>query len=238
MITRDNWLTFGGKSTKDFGVFLVGNAVYNAPEREYEKVSIPGKNGDLLIDQKRFANLELSYDVILFEDFDRNITGLRNYLLTTVGYNRLEDTYFPGEYRIARYASMFEVENFRHSDIGTFVITFDCKPQRFLKTGETAIILTSSGSIYNPTIMPAKPLVRVYGTGQVAIGNQTITITSANEYTDIDCELQDAYKGTTNCNGNIILNSGGFFELTGGVNGVTLGSGITRVEITPRWWKI
>lgn len=238
MITKDNWLTFAGKSTKDFDVYLVGNAVYNAPSREYEKVSIPGRSGDLIIDYQRYLNLEVEYNVIVYEDFDMNITGLRNYLLSRTGYQRLEDTYFPDEFRLARFQDGLEMETVRHSDIGHAVITFDCKPQRYLKSGEVSRTYTANGTIYNPTTMTAKPFVRVYGTGELAIGEETIRITTADEYTDIDCELQDAYKGTTNCNGNIQLSSGDFFSLKEGRNGITLGSGITKVEITPRWWKI
>ena len=83
----------------------------------------------------------------------------------------------------------------------------------------------------------AKPLLRVYGTGSVGIGSETLTITSANQYTDIDCDLQDAFKGTTNCNGNIRLSSGSFPVLKPGYTGVTL-SGVSRVEIIPRWFSV
>lgn len=238
MIKKNHFFTFDGKSSRDFGVYLVGNAVYNAPEREYNKVSVPGRNGDLLIDLGRYANLELPYTVIVYEDFDQNITGLRNWILSRPGYRRLEDTYFPEEFRIARFSNLFEMEEVKHSDIGYAEITFDCKPQRFLKSGEIKKVFSANGRIYNPTQMEAKPLIRVYGVGQVGIGNQTITITQADEYTDIDCDLQDAFKGTTNCNGNIVLNSGGFFSIPSGNVGVSLGSGITKVEITPRWWRL
>ena len=82
----------------------------------------------------------------------------------------------------------------------------------------------------------ALPLIRVYGTGALAIGNVTITINSASGYTDIDCDLMDAFKGSTNCNGNITLTSGEFFYLDPGENGISFGSGITKVIVKPRWW--
>lgn len=234
----NHFLTFDGKSTKDFGVYLIGNAVYNAPGREYEKVSVPGRNGDLLIDNGRYSNLELEYNIIIYENFTKNIRGLRNYLASKNGYFRLEDTYNPSEYRIAKYSNGLELENVRPGDIGTALIYFDCKPQRFLKSGEKAYTFTSNGTIKNPTLMDAKPLVRVYGEGEVSIGAQTITITTADSYTDIDCELQDAFMGSVNCNPNIQLTSGDFFVLLPGDNGITLGTGITKVEIIPRWWVI
>lgn len=234
----NHFLTFDGKSTEDFGVYLIGNAVYNAPGREYEKVSVPGRNGDLLIDNGRYSNLELEYNFIIYENFTLNIRGFRNFLASKNGYFRLEDTYNPSEFRLAKWSNGIELEAVRAGDIGTGVVYFDCKPQRYLKTGEKTQTFTANGTIKNPTLMDAKPLVRVYGTGDVGIGSQTIKITSADGYTDIDCELQDAFKGSVNCNQNIQLLSGDFFVLKSGDNGITLGTGITKIEIIPRWWVI
>ena len=121
--------------------------------------------------------------------------------------------------------------------MGTFDVIFDCKPQRFLKTGETSQTFTGSGSLTNPTRYPALPLVRAYGTGTLRLGSTSIVISSNNSYIDIDCEIQDAFRGATNCNGNITLSSGRFFALAPGYNGISM-SGITRVEITPRWWTL
>ena len=233
-----DFLRFDNVSTASYGVFLVGNKVYDAPEREFERISIPGRNGDLLIDNGRYSNYELEYDAIIYENFDSNLSNLKNLFMSKTGYCRLEDTFHPDEFRLAKYTGALEMEAVRINDIGHFLLRFDCKPQRFLKSGETAVEFTSSGSINNPTKMVALPLVRVYGTGQLTIGGNTITINTNSSYTDIDCDLQDAFRGTVNCNGNIQLNSGKFFQLNPGSNYVSIGSGITRVIITPRWWRL
>ena len=116
-------------------------------------------------------------------------------------------------------------------------MTFDCDARRFLKNGDNIITLTANGSIFNPTYFDAKPLIRAYGTGSFTINDITVTITSANVYTDVDCEIMDAYKGTTNCNSNISTTNNEFPALRPGANNITL-SGITKLEITPRWWTI
>lgn len=233
-----DYLIFDGTSTQTHGVFLIGNGVYNAPEREFERISIPGRNGDLLIDNGRYSNFELEYDAIIYNDFNTNLSNLKNIFMSKTGYCRLEDTFYPDEYRMAKYSGAFEMESVRPGDVGHFILRFDCKPQRFLKSGETTTEFTSYGTIINPTKMTALPLVRVYGTGSLSIGGNTITINTNSSYTDIDCDLQDAYRSGTNCNGNITLNSGKFFQLKPGSNSVSLGNGITRVAITPRWWRL
>ena len=83
----------------------------------------------------------------------------------------------------------------------------------------------------------AKPLIRVYGVGELGIGSETITITKgATEYIDIDCDIQDCYEGLENRNGLVSLTD--FPTLPSGNTGITLGTGITKVEITPRWWTL
>lgn len=230
-----NWLTFDGVSSKDFGVYINGNQTYNAPARSREVVNVPGRNGALMLDNGRFDNVDVTYHAFIYRDFSVNVEGLRNLLLSRTAYKRLEDTYHPEEYRLGIYKGNFAADVVEWLEAGEFDLVFDCKPQRFLVSGEETVEFTSSGSILNETEQIAKPLLRVYGTGSFTVGSGTMTISSANVYTDIDCDLMDAYKGTTNCNGNV---SGTFPTLTPGDNTVTLNTGITKIEIIPRWWVI
>lgn len=230
-----NWLTFDGVSTKDFGVYINGAQTYDAPARSREVISVPGRNGDLIIDNGRYENTEVTYHAFIYRDFEVNVEGFRNLLLSRTSYKRLEDTYHPQEFRLGIYNGNFSADVVEWLEAGEFDLTFNCKPQRFLKSGEDAITFTSGGSVLNETMQTTKPLLRVYGTGTFSIGGATMTISSANVYTDIDCDLMDAFKGTTNCNGNI---SGTFAALAPGDNAITLGSGITKIEITPRWWVL
>ena len=97
--------------------------------------------------------------------------------------------------------------------------------------------------ITNPTPFDAQPLLKVTGAGVLGIGDYTITITgTAGQVIYIDCETMEIYKNT----GGIITPAGSlvnfatneFPKLPSGVSGVSLGDGITEVEITPRWWII
>lgn len=229
-----NWLTFDGKSLKDYGVYISGNGTYNAPERDEEVISVPGKDGDIVIDNGRYMNTTVTYPAFIYNRFSVNVEALRNYLLSKRGYKRLEDTYHPEEFRMAKWEGGFETEARHFQGAGEFNLIFNCKPQRFLKSGEESKEFTSNTTIVNQTMQTAKPLLRVYGTGSFSIGSATMQITSADVYTDIDCEVMDAYKGATNCNGNI---SGTFPELMPGENGIAL-NGVSKVIIWPRWWVL
>lgn len=231
------WFIFNGKSSKDFGVYISGLNTFGAPERDVDIISISGRNGDLTIDNGRYKNIDVSYPAFIFDRFDNNIEGLRNFLLSQSGYKRLEDTYHPNEYRLARYKSGLTPKVIDELYAGEFDLTFDCYPQRYLKSGDQIITMTADGSLFNEYAQIAKPIIRAYGTGSFTVGDVTVTINSADDYTDIDCELQEAYKDdlTTNCNANITLDDGVFPSLISGENAITL-DGITQLDIKPKWW--
>ena len=134
-------LTFGGVNSLDYGIFITGEAVYNAPERSVTSIEIEGRNGDLLIDNGRFLNIEIKYPAGCFaetqEDFKQKIESFRNAIISQISYQRLTDDYNPDEYRLAVYKSGLDVSVAVLHQGGEFTLTFDCKPQRFLTSGET-----------------------------------------------------------------------------------------------------
>lgn len=230
-----NYFTFDGVNSRDYGVFINGTQVFDAAARSIDTVVVPGRNGTLTLDNNRFENVEMTYPAFIYDAFKVNIEGLRNFLLSSAAYRRLEDTYNPDVYMMARYVSGLSVSPTDRRLEGEFDLVFDRMPQRYLKIGEQTQTFTSAGSITNPTRFESKPMIRVYGTGSLGVGSNTVTITTNTSYIDIDCEMMDAYRGATNCNGDIVLSSGSFPTLKPGANGITL-TGITKVEITPKWW--
>jgi phage-related protein len=135
------------------------------------------------------------------------------------------------------YTGNFQADVVDWLEAGEFDLTFNCKPQRFLKSGEESIPYKNhTGTILlNETGQIAKPLLRVYGTGSFRINESRLTISAANVYTDIDCELMDAYKGSDNRNQYV---SGTFPELLPGENRIYTESLLDFLYITPRWWVL
>lgn len=175
-------LIFDGEDSRDYGVYITGEAVYNAPERDVEMIAIPGRNGAFALDKGRFENIEVSYPAGIFADnetdFAEAISDFRNVLCSRKGYVRLEDEYNPNEYRMAVYKSGLEVSPTQLMT-GEFEIIFECKPQRWLKSGETAITVTSNDTITNPTLFESSPLLEVEGYGHVAFNGYNVHISNA-----------------------------------------------------------
>lgn len=232
-----NYFTFAGRQSVDFGVYISGSGVFDAPERAYEPITIPGRNGAILGKERRLENIELTYPAFIYANFRKQAAALKSFLLSRDGYQRLEDTYYPEEFRLAYYTGGLEADMLENLRAGNFDVTFNCKPQRYLKTGTMTTQYTAAGTIFNPTEFAAAPLIRAYGSGTVTIGDTTITISTTDAYTDIDCELMEAYFGTESRNSAIQLSTNDFPLLESGMTSIGM-SGVTRVGITPRWWRV
>lgn len=171
--------TFDGESSANYGVYITGEGVFNAPKRAVEMIEIPNRNGTYALDTGRFENVEVKYKIGIVDDsetdFADRVSDFRNWLCSKVGYCRLEDEYNPDEYRMAVYASGIEID---HDFLiaGEAEITFNCKPQRWLKSGETATSVADGGTLTNPTRFDASPLLEVKGYGNIDIGGQDIDI--------------------------------------------------------------
>lgn len=139
-----NYFQIAGHDSREFGVYISGAGTYNSPAKASEYISIPGRNGDLISGQDRFENVELTYHAFIYRDFDANLAALRAFLLSLDGYQRLEDSYHPDEFRMASYQGALTVTATPRNDAGEFDITFNCKPQRFLLSGENEVTVSAS----------------------------------------------------------------------------------------------
>jgi len=173
-------LIFGDVDSADYGIYISGDGVYNAPERDVEFVSVPGRNGDIAMDHGRYNNITVSYPAGTFaktqEEFREKLSDFRNAVLSQKGYQRLEDTYHPEEFRMAVYTAGLEVDPVNYNHAGEFELTFNCKPQRWLSVGALPIPVDSGDVLQNPTVFDSSPLLEVEGYGTVSFNGFDIEL--------------------------------------------------------------
>ena len=230
-------LVVGNINCKDYGVLVSDAGIYASPEPDYTSYEIAGRNGDLHINNGRYKNVDITYQAFMSKEFEDRFVPFRSAILSQEGYVRIEDDFQKDMYRLGRLKSGIEGKIKLVRGIGTFELEFDCKPQWYLKSGEQETVFTKNGSILNPTVFPSKPLIRVYGKGTVTVGTNVFVInTAGTEFIEIDTDSKQAYEGTANRNSNIKVNQWG--SLTSGNNTITLGTGITKITVKPRWYEL
>lgn len=234
--------TFNGRSSTEFGIVASGEAVHNAPERDIEKFSIPGRNGDLIRDNGRFRNIPISYPLAIFRDFAKNADAAKAWLLADSNYHQLSDDYYPEYFRLAAFTGPIDFDVQLLNRIGQTALSFDCKPQRFLFSGLDPIPFASAGKLQND-YFPALPLITVYGSGDgtVSGGDTVVKIIGQTDTIVLDCDLQNAYHETgegVKENRNGYISAPTFPRLLPGINTIGWTGGVERLEIIPRWWTI
>lgn len=239
-------IIFNEKPSCDYGIYVEKPPMYALPERDYEVVHIPGRNGDLVIDNGSYKNTVRTYNISFGEmdgDYTYMASRVAEWLHSASGYARLEDSYEPDYYRLAYYMAENEMENLYHQ-AGRLTIEFNCKPARFFKVGEQPVKFTSGQTILNPSLQKSFPQITIVlsGNGTVTINNQTITIKDISSQTTmvIDSELQDVYEAGTqsNLNDKVSFSGGSFPVLEASLNTIRFTGSITSVEVIPRWWTL
>lgn len=199
-----NKLIFGGLDTSDYGIAITGSGTFSAPERDVDFIEVPGRNGDLSIDNGRYKNIEVTYPANIPRQFAAKFGNFRADISRKRGYQRLEDTYHPDEYRQGVLVEGLNPDVTALNRGGQFDLKFNCKPQRFLKSGDMPI-----------TLLPPVILLNVYASQYIPhIAGETIEVTTycpdsdridltvryydtADPATVLQSEIKTAYNGET-----------------------------------------
>lgn len=175
-------LIFNGKSSDDYGIHIEKTPEYPVPEKDYEITHVPGRSGDVLIDNGSYKNVELNYEVSL-GDPSSTFTQLKNAIINWIypssGYCTLiDEDDSPGlgahYYRMAVYKDSFDISPvLSHGARATLI--FNAKPQRYLSVGDVEVTAYngSSSAIENPTGFESYPIISVTGSGTIKVYHST-----------------------------------------------------------------
>lgn len=242
-------IIYNGISTKDVGIIVETFPDREYPEREIDFVHVPGRDGDIAQDLGSYKNVTRTYNIAILADdehpFQYIAAKISKWLHSGIGYCRLEDSYEPEVYRMAAYVEGSNVTSLLRQ-AGRATINFNCKPQRYLKSGESSMFAYGNYTLENPTDQYAKPLIKINtgsGEGTVTINDIVITLGSdLNGEIYIDCEEQVCYRysggSIVSCDNSVSLSADTFPSLKPGINTTSYTSPVVSLEITPRWYII
>ena len=227
-----------GIDARSAGIQLQAPIEFSEAVPVVEAQTIPGRNGDLIWETGSYENRSGSASCFCLQrDVEKAISSAGRFLMGKKGYRRLETSDDPDHYWLAKVENSPQIA-MRLRTLAPFEIGFDCKPQRFVKAGENAIIFTRNGELFNQYGQIALPLITIYGqgAGQLAIGDCVVDVKTLDGVLYLDSDTQNAYNG--NENQNMHINAPVFPVLGDGEIKIDFSGGVERVEIIPRWWEL
>ena len=241
------YFIYDGVDSRTLKIQLQREIVIDGAKPNVEKITIPGRNGTLDYWDGTYENREaVARCFILDSDASWYFAQAQKWMQSLV-YKRLELSNEPDVYMMATIADGGDREILQDV-LAPFKIRFDCKPQKFLKTGETALEITNGDTLHN-SWFEAKPLIRINITGgggtsgALKVGSTTIVISGVSSNIIIDCETQNAYSiglGGAIANANNKIQALNFPTLPTGDTKISWSGDISiaKMEIVPRWWRI
>ncbi|MCL2107434.1 MAG: hypothetical protein FWH26_10325 [Oscillospiraceae bacterium] len=255
-----SYFEFAGMSTANIsGLLIERKDIYGLPERDIEKIHVPGRNGDVLVDYGSYKNGIVSYECAVtkynaLRDLGRLLTvGQQNTAGFTPwkGYQLLRDGWAEHE-RLAVCSMQIPMEEIIAKRLLRFKVSFDCKPQKYYNR---AAVVQRSGAGALAVERPygataAAPRIEIVGSGTITLNleGQIITLTglvippmSGGQYqwpsAVIDSEAMIACRYLSNGTREVIdiAQWPQFWQL---LHTVSVSGSVTNIKIWPRWWSI
>ncbi len=236
-----NWFDYNGvNSYADFSAPVQTKNIFSSPAPDLSALEIPGRSGDLIINNNRFKNIDVQYTCAIINKangvtFAEAARKIRTALLATVGeYKRLADSYDANYFRLAVIKKEITIDQKGLYD-GTVKVTFSCKPFAYSFAGQLTKALTAPCAITNYEKETALPLIKLYGSGDVTleINGNAFNLSAVDGYIEIDSERLAVYKDGQNASAK--TNCQEFPTLLPGANSINWRGNVQRLEITPRW---
>lgn len=217
-----------GTTAKSRGLQLAERPERPTAEKKYETTSVPGRDGDL-------------HEFVGYDDVEEIIK--LNYIVgTSVKAKMRQDTPWllsrkklvysddPTVYREIKTAQILPAIN-DLPQYAQFEVVYTCAPFWFEEAGTETI--TAGGTIENPGATSVKPVIELFGAGELSITVNGIKTTVKNVVgsVTIDGISENLTKNGVEVNKDLV---GPFPVLKEGSNTITL-TGATKAEIQKRW---
>ena len=246
-----NYFNYKNKDSRDYGILIRNKQTFDAPKRDIDFVSVPGRDGDLLIDNGRYPNVDMTYGIMLVApsinplnpneniDLAEASKAVRQWLMSDYNYYQLTDSYDPDYFRLAVFSGDIKFET-KNTSIAYSDIKFNCKPYRYRIDGQKALTTNASAlTLFNPESLFSLPRITVKGNGnlKVSINNQIFTVNDVTGYVIIDSDMMNVYNPSqTSTNYNTKAQFANFPKLKIGSNVISAASNnVTEINVIPRW---
>ena len=224
------WFSFKGKDSRDFGILISAAPEKVRAERRVEQITIPGRNGELTVDEGTYAPYVISVECSTrgsdrLDEIVAWLDGAGELILCT----EPDKVFLASIYNKISVADMIYLYN-------SFLLQFRVQPFKYsVNAISDTLDLTAPTTIRNSGTVYSEPLITVYGSGDITltVNGTGFPLYGVNESITIDSEMMEVFKGNANQNSKY----GGveFPRFEVGKNEISWTGNVQKVRIEPRW---
>ena len=194
---------FNGKNSKDMGIIVNKMPAITRPEMKVEEIVVPGRSGSLYIKENE------KYDT--YEPFTYQIectlidnANTRNIFEWLKGEGKLILSRETDKFYNVLIKSKIDLEQV-YQVCNEFSIEFQVQPFAYSVCEKEQKLLSSTEITILDSTYYIKPYIKVIGNGDISlsINDKTMVLKNIEDYIELDCELEEAFKGNINCNNKV-----------------------------------
>ena len=223
-------IKFKGKSNMDYSnLFIHDIGLKKKPEeRVILHDNIPGSSGTKVEHTGVFNAYERI--IVLYDRYGEN--DLRDWL---TGSGKLELSTEPRGFYKASIIEEYAYQTIKGTSVKYIEVPFLIQPFFYLKRGQFSNLVEYEGKFLNNYSVPAKPLIKILGTGnlQFYFNNDLITVNNVRDFVMIDSETFQVYDNERLRGKDMIGNFPVLSEKENVFRTVNC-----KLEVTPRWCSI
>ena len=206
-------------SSKQLGLRFTAPVEIPAAARRVDDIKVSGRAGSLT----RFtgwADTEITLPLAV----QSGVEAYRQACFVLMDASAIS---FSGEPGLFRYIKHVEVSPLAR-EMGS------CAPFTYLDAGLKSATLNASGTLLNPGLLPADPVITVFGTGQLELtinSTKHVVASPAGQVTLDSARLVGHVAGKAQSDAL----TGAFPQLQPGTNQIEFGAGVSKIVVQPNW---
>lgn len=189
--------TFNGVSSTTHGLRVTSDYVINSTGNDVETVSVPGRDGDLLISKNRLKSvtIELPCTVLSSRKLTDAESDISNWL-NVDGYKDLTLSWDPDFIYRSAFIETFEIASLMRQ-FGKVKLNFLTYPVKFYKQGRITQTLSNGATINGLGNVKANPVITLVGSGDctLTINGRKTKLRAVQNTITLDMQARQVFSG-------------------------------------------
>lgn len=228
-----SYIFYNNQNSNDLDLIIEKTPEIPSSKIKYETIEIDG--GETLTKIKGFEDITLKFEFAYFADPEEYLMKkslIDTWLLNSIGQYLVYSLDNFTAYKVKQVS----IDNTKTTSriMRHFGVTFICTGLKYMASGLKPIEIINGATINNFGSYEAKPLIKIYGSGNitVSIGGKSFTINNVVDYVSVDSEIKECYKDSAN-KGKDMTGDWPVFPIGSSV--ISWSGTVSKFEITPRW---